>query len=275
MKRLIFCLISSAFIQLGLFPETVFASAWTLEPKKGQIIVTSAFSDADTLLDSEGKRSEIQNFSKTESRVYLELGVLPSIMLVGQAAYQDISFQGAGSDVNFSGFGETKLALQYRLKEYNGFASSVMLGYVLDGGLDDPRLNLGGPNNEVEARLLYGRSKALEKDDPFNWVWFYDVQLGGRYDLKSNIVSRRQLDVTAGIKPNEKWMLLSQVFALDIEGQLSQGFEVPSLQQVKAELSIAYKFRKNQYVQFGVLQTLAGRNVVKEQGLFAGLWQPF
>jgi len=136
-------------------------------------------------------------------------------MFVGQAAYQDIQFQGAGSDVNFSGFGETKLALQYRLKER------------------------------------------------------------GRYDLKSDIVSRRQIDLTAGIKPNERWMLLTQIFALDIEEQISQGFDVPGLQQVKAELSIAYKIRESQYLQFGVLQTLAGRSVVREKGLFTGFWQSF
>lgn len=251
------------------------ASAWTLDPKKAQIIATTAFSKANVILDADGNPVDIQSFSKSDSRLYVELGLAPSLMFVGQAAYQDIQFQGAGSDVNFSGFGETKLALQYRLKERNGLASSLMVGYVLDGGLDDPRLNLGGANNEIEARVLYGRSKPLEEGDAFKWVWFFDVQAGGRYDLKSDIVSRRQIDLTAGIKPNERWMLLTQIFALDIEEQISQGFDVPGLQQVKAELSIAYKIRESQYLQFGVLQTLAGRSVVREKGLFTGFWQSF
>jgi len=223
------------------------ASAWTLDPKKAQIIATTAFSKANVILDADGNPVDIQSFSKSDSRLYVEFGLAPSLMFVGQAAYQDIQFQGAGSDVNFSGFGETKLALQYRLKERNGLASSLMVGYVLD----------------------------VEEGDAFKWVWFFDVQAGGRYDLKSDIVSRRQIDLTAGIKPNERWMLLTQIFALDIEEQISQGFDVPGLQQVKAELSIAYKIRESQYLQFGVLQTLAGRSVVREKGLFTGFWQSF
>lgn len=251
------------------------ASAWALEPMKAQFIVTNAFSGADTLIDSDGNKINLDDFSKQDSRFYLEFGLFKSLMFVGQAGYQQITFEGAGSDVDFSGFDETKLGLQYEVRRKEGEAASFLASYIIDGGLDDPRLNVGGRNDEIELRALYGRSKKVIRDEPLKWGWFYDLQLGARYDVKSDIVSRWQLDVTAGVKPNEKWMGLAQLYLLDIEEQTTGLFTTPDLQQAKAEISVAYRIRPKRYAQIGVTQTLAGRNIVKEQGLFFALWQKF
>lgn len=251
------------------------ASAWALKPGKAQLILTGAYSSADTLIDSEGATIDLQSFTKSESRLYLEFGLFENLMMVGQTGYQFIGFEGAGSDVDFADFEETKLGLQYQIKRKEGLAASLLASYVLDGGLDDPRLNLGGRNNEIEVRALFGRSKSLKPDEDPGWIWFYDVQLGARYDLKSNDISRWQLDLTAGIKPNEKWMGLAQLYGLDIQEQRNGNFVIPSTKQAKLELSIAYQFQPDQYIQIGALQTLTGRNVVRETGLFTGIWRKF
>lgn len=258
-----------------LIPTKAYASAWNLKSAQAQIIVTSATSSADKLIDSEGQVVELTNFSKQDARFYIELGLFEPLMFVGQAGFQTIDFNGAGSDVNFQGFDETKLGLQYEFARREGLAASVLVSYVMDGGLDDPRLNIGGRNDEVEARALYGRSHVLKRDENNEWVGFYDVQLGSRYDLKTDIMSRWQLDFTAGIKPNDKWMGLAQVYLLDIEEQTIGLFTTPAVKQAKAELSLAYRITPNRFAQFGFSKTLTGRNIVKEQGLFFGLWQEF
>jgi len=262
-----------AFSAMG--SEEAMASAWALEPSKAQVILTGAYSSAPTLFDEKGRQIALQSFTKSDSRLYLEFGLLENVMLVGQAGYQFIEFDGAGSEVDFAGFDETKLGLQYQIKRKEGLALSVLATYVADGGLDNPRLDLGGRNNEIELRGLYGRSKALKPGEVTNWTWFYDLQLGTRYDLKSNILSRWQVDLTAGIKPTDRWMGLVQIYGLDIKEQKNSGFTVPETMQAKLELSLAYQLRPGQYVQFGALHTFAGRNVVKETGLFTGFWRKF
>lgn len=256
------------------------ASAWTKKPLEAQIILTSAQSSAGSLIDSEGQKIDLTNFSKQDSRLYMEFGLFESMMFVGQAGFQTIDFEGAASDVDFQGFDETKLGLQYELVSKEGLAGSVLVSYVVDGGLDDPRLNIGGRNDEVELRALYGRSHVFKRskkgDEAGNdWVGFYDIQLGSRYDLKTDIMSRYQLDITTGIKPNEKWMGLAQLYFLNIEEQTIDLFTTPEVKQAKAELSLAYRIMPKRFIQFGVTKTLSGRNVVKEQGVFIGLWQDF
>lgn len=255
--------------------EEAAASAWALEPSKAQLILTGAYSSANTLNDRNGRPIDLQTFTKSDSRLYLEFGLFKNLMMIGQGGYQFIEFNGAGSEVDFAGFSETKLGLQYQIKRKEGLAASVLASYVADGGLDNPRLNLGGRNNEVELRALYGRSKALKPGGSTAWAWFYDVQLGTRYDLKSNRISRWQMDLTAGIKPTEKWMGLMQIYGLSINKQENEGFFIPGTKQAKLELSLAYQIKPGQYVQFGGLHTFAGRNVVKETGLFTGLWRKF
>jgi len=255
--------------------EKANASAWVLNPMEGQIILTSAQSGAKSLIDLQGDSVELTNFSKQDARLYLEFGLLKSLMFVGQAGFQTIDFTGAGSDVDFQGFDETKLGLQYEFLREEGLAASVLASYIVDGGLDDPRLNLGGRNDEVELRALYGRSHVLKRGETREWVGFYDVQLGSRYDLKSDIISRWQLDLTAGLKPNDKLMALAQIYLLDIEAQTTGLFTTPAVKQAKTEISLAYRIAPKRYAQFGFSQTLTGRNIVKEQGLFFSLWQEF
>lgn len=251
------------------------ASAWNLKPADAQIIITSAQSSASSLIDSQGETIELTNFSKQDARFYMEFGLFESLMFVGQAGFQTIDFKGAGSDVDFQGFDETKLGMQYELARREGLAASVLVSYVMDGGLDDPRLNIGGRNDEIELRALYGRSHVLKSDEESEWIGFYDVQLGSRYDLKTDIISRWQLDLTAGIKPNGKLMGLAQLYLLDIEEQTIGLFTTPAVKQAKAEISVAYKITPNRFAQFGFSKTLTGRNIVKEQGVFFGLWQEF
>ncbi len=251
------------------------ASAWALEPGKAQLILTGAYSSADTLIDSDGETIDLQNFTKSDTRLYLEFGLFKNLMFVGQTGYQFIDFQGAGSDVDFTDFEETKLGLQYQVKRKEGMAASFLVFYIVDGGLDDPRLNLGGSNDEVEVRALLGQSRSLRPEEDPAWVWFYDVQLGSRYDLNSNDIGRWQVDLTAGMKLKSKWMGLAQLYGVNIKEQKNGNFIIPSTKQAKLELSFAYQIKPGQYIQLGAMRTLAGRNVVRETGLFTGIWRKF
>jgi hypothetical protein len=251
------------------------SGAWTLEPSRAQMILTGAYSSSNTFINGEGETLPLQNFTKNDSRIYLEFGLYENLMVFGQAGYQFIEFQGVGSEVSFAGFDETKLGFQYKIKESRNSAASVSGSYIADGGLDDPRLDLGGRNNEIEIKALYGRSGTNKPSKSLKLNWFYDFQIGTRYDLKSDNFSQWQVDLTLGAKPHEKWMGLIQFYGLNVKEQRNQGFIVPKSNHAKLELSLAYQIKPGQYIQFGALRTLAGRNVVKESGLFTGVWRKF
>lgn len=251
------------------------AGAWTLEPSRAQLILTGAYSSSNTLIDGRGQTVSLESFTKNDSRLHLEFGLFENLMMVGQAGYQFIEFQGAGSEVSFTGFDETKLGFQYQVRKRQNSAASVLLSYVADGGLDDPRLDLGGRNNEIELKALYGKSGTFDAGADISLDWFYDIQLGTRYDLKSDVLSRWQVDFTLGMKPHDKWMGLVQLYGLNTRQQQNRGFVVPKSHQAKLELSLAYQIKPGQYVQFGASQTLTGRNVVKETSLFTGIWRSF
>ena len=260
---------------MGCVSPEAFAGAWTLEPSRAQMILTGAYSSSNTLVGGDGETIPLQNFTKNDSRIYLEFGLFENLMVFGQGGYQFIEFQGAGSEVSFAGFDETKLGIQYQLKATNSSATSFSLAYIADGGLDDPRLDLGGRNNEIEFKALYGHSGAKKPSKNLKLDWFYDLQIGTRYDLKSDNISQWQVDLTLGLKPHEKWMGLAQLYGLHVNEQRNQGFIVPKSNHAKLELSLAYQIKPGQYIQFGAMRTLAGRNVVKESGLFTGIWRKF
>lgn len=255
--------------------QEAFAGAWTLEPSRAQMILTGAYSSSNVLINGQGQTLSIQNFTKNDSRIYLEFGLTENLMMIGQGGYQFIDFQGAGSEISFAGFDETKLGLQYQIKKTPNSATSLSASYVADGGLDDPRLDLGGRNNEIELKALYGRSGTFKSRKKLKLDWFYDVQLGTRFDLKSDNLSQWHIGLTLGVKPGQKWMGLAQLYGLRSREQVNQGFTVPRSHQGKLELSLAYQIKPGQYVQFGAMQTLTGRNVVRETGLFTGIWRKF
>lgn len=258
----------------------VSAGAWNLPALEPQIIITSAVTKADTIFDNSRDGILIDSFSKQETRLYSEIGLTNSLMFVGQAGYQSIDFVADGKSIHFKDWDETKLGLQYQVLRKEGLAASLQGSVIFDGGLDDTRLNLGGANNEIELRALYGRSKKLSGEEPEGWVWFYDIQGASRFDLKLNTISRWQVDLTAGVKPSEKWMGLAQIYLSKTESQNTQGtghavFFTPSTEQAKAELSFAYQFKPKRYAQIGFVRTVAGRNIVQETGAFFSLWQKF
>lgn len=250
----------------SLSASSAFAGAWNLEPGDGQIISTYDYSKAKSAFsDIEFEDTELV-FSKNEGRIFYEHGLTKHLTIVGNGAHQTIQFSGLQSQINFSDFTDIELGLRYQIARKEGFAVSVQGSYILGGGPPSSILDLNGPEDSFELRVLWGQSKEFEK-----FVLFFDAQLALRAK-NLNKLDEWHSDLTFGYKKDEKYMLLAQVFHANRKPFGRDGFIVPTQRRTKAKASIVYEYKPNGLVQIGYQETIAGRNIVREKGLSFGTW---
>ena len=266
--RLIFCSFVIAFIVCAI-PATAFAGAWSLPPGEGQIISTYNYSQADdAYTDIEGLDTAVE-FTKSEVRVFYEHGLTTHITAVINVAHQTIGFEGLQSSINFSDFDKTELGLRYEITRREGLAISVQGSYILGGGPPESILDIGNRQDSFELRGLWGQSKEFE-----NYVIFFDAQAAIRARNIEGVEDWRA-DLTLGWKDKKKWMALLQGYHTERESFGRDGFVVPIQKRTKLQASVVYEYKKNRLVQFGYLQTLGGRNIVKERTLSFGTWSRY
>lgn len=260
--------ISTAFaviLMAGLF-SPAWAGAWNLPKNKGQIIITSQFSDGSRIFDDNGKAAVPVDYSKQDSRLFIEHGLAKKWTLVGSASYQQLTFRGPDSAINFDGFDDAFLGVRYQIARRQGLAVALQGGFINAAGPRDNRLDISGRKDQLELRALYGRSWEHGWGDVF-----IDTQIGGRLKTDGGYHST-VFDVTAGYKPNKKWMFMGQAFSAKRERESRGGFTAPQRAQVKASGSIVFQTSEKSRVQIGYERSLAGRNVVREQGIILSTW---
>ena len=136
----------------------------------------------------------------------------------------------------------------------------------MGGGPPESILDVGSRNDSFELRGLWGQSKEFE-----NYVIFFDAQAAIRARNTERVEDWRT-DLTLGWKDKKKWIALLQGFHTERTAFGRDGFTVPIQKRTKLQASLVYEYKKNRLVQFGYLQTLGGRNIVKEQTLSLGTW---
>jgi len=247
-------------------PSNAFAGAWNLPPGEGQIITTYNYSWADeAFTDIEGLDTAVE-FTKREARVFYEHGLTKHITAVVNAAHQTIGFEGLQSSINFSDFDKAELGLRYEIKRREGLAISVQGSYILGGGPPESILDIEGRKDRFELRGLWGQSKEFE-----NYVLFFDAQAAIRA-RNTDRIDNWHTDLTLGWKDKKKFMALLQGYHSERASFGRDGFIVPIQKRTKIQASFVYEYKKNRLVQFGYLQTIGGRNIVKERTLSLGTW---
>jgi hypothetical protein len=252
-----------------LLPSSALAGAWNLPRGEGQAIITYSFASADrAFFDDETLESDV-DFAKEELRVFYEHGLTKNVTAVVNAAHQTIGFIGPQSTINFKDFDKTELGLRYQLLRREGLAVSVQGSYIIGGGPPESILDIGSRDDSFELRGLWGQSKEFEK-----FVVFFDAQAAIRA-RNTNGIEDWRADLTLGWKDKKKSMFLLQGYHTE-RLEFSQGdFIVPIQKRTKLQASFVYALKKNTSVQAGVTQTLAGRNVLKERSVTAGVWHRY
>ena len=262
------CLIGAV---LSSYAPMAVAGAWTLEPKARQIISTTLIDRADSSFGPDLDEDADPNFSKIESGLYIEQGLTPRVTLVGQSAYQTVSFNNGVEQTTFNGFSNSSIGLRYGVLETEKHAFSIEFHGIINGGGEDvPDGDLGRGGSSLELRGLYGRNIKL-----FGKTGFAEIQFAGRKRLNDDPLEILS-DGTIGLQLSEKLVLLTQGFYIQNDGTLSDPTDpVFATRSLKGQASLVYWLKPKVGLQFGAFTTLAGRNVVNEEALLFGLWRKF
>lgn len=278
---------------LGLFAPNAFAGAWTQDKGKGLIITGTSFNQADLAFDSESKLRTPVEFEKLDSTLYLEYGVTDILTLVGNTTLQDVRFTSSQGPQFFRGFATSKIGLRYGVNSKNStWKLAVQPSLVIPAGgeaVPDGDLGLGGFGGEL--RLLTGRALRLgNRPGFFNAEAAYDFRSGG---------APRQItaDMTLGFEVFEHVLVIGQGFYRHTNDAIFESDAILANESLKLQASVVVDLPKLRLkkksagddapepvnidparrtsLQLGVFQTVAGRNIVREQGVMMTLWNKF
>ncbi len=243
------------------------AGAWPTAAGEGQVISTTLFDTARTGYDNDGNLTQTVSFNKMESALYWEHGLTSKTTVVIQSSFQDIQFTAGVDVVNFSGLGESYAGLRRVLWQNGKWVVSAQAGVLFAGaGEVISDADLGSGSTHYEGRFLLGRSFKLAQKDAF-----VDIQSAYRYRPRAQPDERR-IDATFGWQPHDKFQILAQGFYTDSEEQ----FEISRAnKRMKLQTSLVYKHNPKTSYQIGLYQTVAGRNIVKENAFFISAWKKY
>lgn len=258
------CLLAAG---LTSFPTMLFAGAWTLSAGQSAAIVTGTASQADRVFDGSSGLQPIPRYSKFELQALFEYGATSWLTLMVAPSLQNVSI-GAPFEARRTGLGYTDLGGRIRLWGGNSWVVSAQATLRAPGTFDKSNpAAIGYTDPEIDIRGLFGYSFAAG-----SWPAFIDIQVAQRFRL-GGPPDEFRTDMTLGLQPHDRWLLLLQSFNVISEGAGSWGFA--SYNYHKFQASAVYKLTPALSLQFGGYTTFWGRNALQENGLVLGAWYKF
>ncbi|WP_249729599.1 MULTISPECIES: hypothetical protein [unclassified Chelatococcus] len=260
-------------VALLLFASrTAQAGAWTLPAGKGQAIVTGTFLKADRYFDAQGRTIRGPDYRKFEATAFIEYGVTDSLTAIVSPSL--LSTRVAGPEpAQYTGLGYTDIGARYRLLDLDGWIVSAQA----IAGFPGPTNPLNPAevcctDKYADARILVGKSFMLG-----TWPSFVDAQAA--YRLRSGAASDEiRFDLTLGIRPLPKWLLLAQSFNVLATNSLASGSALGLLSGTryhKVQVGAVWDFADDWSLQIAGVATIAGKSAPLERGLVSGLWYRF
>ncbi|MGP9810389.1 transporter [Rhodopseudomonas sp. NSM] len=243
------------------------AAAWTLQQGQGYGYVTTTASAASKAFDGTGTQQRIPRYRKVESQAWIEYGITDwfTVIVSPSLQYVDIA---APIDASRTGLGYTDLGGRVRLWTDGSWVVSAQTTVRIPGTYDKSNVAaIGYTDPEIDVRGLVGYSSTLG-----GLPAFVDVQIAQRFRL-GGPPDEFRADITFGIRPQERWLLLAQSFNVVSEGTGSWGYA--SFAYHKLQLSAVYALTSALSLQVGGYTTYAGRNALQENGLVLGAWFRF
>jgi hypothetical protein len=235
----------------ALAPGVADAAAWTREP------------GATFLSLGTGWFRTGGGYEEATASVYVEHGVAEAITLGGAVELARPSEDDASTDLTASAFARFRL-----WRGAAGDPFSVQLGVgapVGDAFADAPAQTADEP--ALEARALYGRGFSTGWGDAF-----LNAEAALRFRLEDSADEVR-LDLTAGLRPADRWLVMAQSFAtLGLRNADEGGDDYDVL---KLAPSVGYEIAPGFTLLFGVERDVAGRNIDEGTRLRLSIWTEF
>lgn len=255
---------------LGLVvsPTMALAGAWTLDAGTGQALVTGTFSRADQAFDGNGNVLRTPRYDKFELQGWFEYGVTDRFTAIVAPQMQHVDIA-PPFEASRTGLGYTELGGRYLLFSGTSWVFSAQTTVRIPGTFDKANpAAIGYTDPEIDMRALFGYSFQIG-----GWPAFFNLELAQRFRT-GDPPDEFRADVTLGLRPAERWLILAQSFNVISEGG-GQGVFSPSYSYYKLQLSVAYELTKRWAVQAGAYTTVAGTNALQENALLLGVWYKF
>jgi hypothetical protein len=255
---------------------------------QGQVILTTTFADASKAYDASGRLISTPSYRKFEAKAYVEYGATDWLTLVGEASGMD--FRGASSSrpdylnlliaqakaraplsltapegphYHYMGLGLGAIGARVRLFELGNYV--ISLEASLRAASPSARRFLDMKDQwQADARLQIGRPIEI-----FGVPGFLDGQIG--YRSRGQAGDEIRADVTCGLRPFDRWLLLAQSFSAITPGAPAALFVASQ----KFQLSAVFDVTRNLSLQLGGVAALSGANSPAERGLVSAVWYRF
>jgi protein XagA len=258
------CVLTGSFLAST---AAVFGGAWTLPTGQGQVIVTGTPSEGVLAFDENGKLEPLPRYSKDELQALTEYGATDWLTMILTPMLQHVSFAAPDSGQR-TGLGYTDFGGRVRLWHDDSWVVSVQTIFRMPGTFD--RIStaaIGYYDPEVDTRVLVGYGFKAGTYPAFINV---EVAQRERFDGPPD---EFRADVTFGIQPADKWLVLMQSFNVVSEGHGTWG--IASYDYEKFQLSGVYALTPALSLQLGAFTTYTGRNALQENGLVLSAWYKF
>lgn len=249
-----------------LWANGAYAGAWTLGAHEGQIIAGSIVSDASRSYDKNGHAVQKVAFRKTFASAYIEYGWKDWLTLIAVPEYADAMSADArrptqyARNFAFSGGARVRVWNGAGVLSFEALARSAG-AFELDTSFQKK------PGKDFELRALYGTH--------FEWL--------GREGCVDAEIAQRW---ATGGRPNETPIDITLLYDIGWQTQaLVQSFNVIS-QGAGRPPFVSYRYHKlalsfvrpvwgQTSLQLGGFVSPAGRNALRERGVFLSVWTRF
>ena len=251
---------------LGPSPAAL-AGAWTLDAGAGQVLVGGTLSTSDLVFNPARQMQDAPRYNKFESQALLEYGVTEHFTAIVGPGLQDIHIE-APVNAERAGLGYTDLGGRYQLLQADSWVVSGQVLLRLPGTTENANpAAIGYTDVQTDVRALLGHSFVLG-----SMPAFIDLEAAQRF-CTAGAPDEFHADLTFGVRPAPRWLLLVQSFNVLSEGSGTWGYS--SYDYEKAQLSVVYAVSAALSLQVGGFSTYAGRNALQENGLVLGAWYKF
>jgi hypothetical protein len=214
--------------------------------------------EADRGFDPDGVEVPIDPRRDETLSIYTEYGLTDRLTLQTKAALT----RGHDNFVDYQGRGPIELGLRYALLHTDRSAVSLYLGVNKDGvGRNAGYAAPGQGDTDLEARLLAGTSKQWRQAQGF-------AELQVARLRRSGLADETRVDVTAGLRPTPRWLLMAQIYMGQADSKPVQS------RWRKREISITRDVGVWS-LQAGWRQTLSGRETPVDHGPVLAVWRRF
>jgi hypothetical protein len=258
-------------LALVLLPATARAAAWTLPRHHWQIISGIISSDATRSFDGAGDAAVPARFQRLLSQNDFEWGLSDRVTLLVRTETAYAHARNGPAAVNAV---DNAIEGGARLRLFNG------LGLLADDDLLSLEAtartagafnfaysaNANASGRDAGVRLLYGSGFRL-----LNSNGFVNLEAGYRW-LSRPRPDQMQVDLTAGLWLNRRWMVMAQSFNL-VSGPATPPYV--HFRSHKFEASTVVRLTRRLSLQAGAFFSPAGRNTLDERGLCVSVWSDF